>query len=75
MYYGDLDDGRALCSWRQVARSVVIAIFSAKKGGQAGVRNDMIVIHKCESFVFPELILFQDINLVSGLQSCFMIWV
>jgi hypothetical protein len=37
---------------RQVARSVVITIFSAKKGGQAGAQNDVIVLHKCKSFYF-----------------------
>jgi hypothetical protein len=36
MYYSDLDDGPVLCSWRQVARSVIIAIFNAKKGGCPG---------------------------------------
>ncbi len=52
---------------RQVARSAVIAIFSTKKGGQAGARNDVIVLHKSvRVFVFPELILFQDFALVSG---------
>ncbi len=67
--YPGLGGGR----WQHVARSVVIAIFSANKGGQAGARNGVIVLHKCKSFVFPELILFQDFNLVSGFQSCFMI--
>ncbi len=37
---------------RQAARSVVIAIFSSKKGGQAMACNDVIVLHKCKSFCF-----------------------
>ncbi len=50
-----------------MARSVVIAIFSAKKGGQAGARNNVIVLHKCKSFCFSLT------DLVSGFQSCFRI--
>jgi hypothetical protein len=50
-----------------VARSIIIAIFSAKRGGQAGVRNDVIVLHKCKS------VCFSWTDLVSGFQSCFRI--
>jgi hypothetical protein len=46
---------------RQVTRSVVTAIFSTKKEGQAGAQYYTNV----RVFVVPELILFQDFNLVS----------
>ncbi len=41
--------------------------FSAKKGGQAGACNDVIVLHKCKSFCFSWT------DLISGFQSCFRI--
>ncbi len=73
LYYGDLDDGRVLCSRRQVAKSVVITVFSLKKGGQARACNGVIVLHKCKSFLFfmnwscfRISILFQDFILISG---------
>jgi hypothetical protein len=31
----------------------LLSLFSAqKKGGQAGVQNNVIVLHKCKSFCF-----------------------
>jgi hypothetical protein len=72
LYYGDLDDGLQ----RQVERSVVIAIFSAKKRepGQGAQRRDSTT-QMIEFFVFPELILFQNFNVISGFHSYFRIWV
>ncbi len=66
MYYGGLDDGPVLCLWRQVERSVIIAIFSTKKGGQSGALNNMIV-HKFKSFCFSWT------DLASGVKSCLKI--
>jgi hypothetical protein len=63
LHYGDLNDGRVLCLQRQVARSVVIAIFSEKRGPGQGAQWHDSTTQMYEFFVFPELILFQDLIL------------
>jgi hypothetical protein len=67
--------------WMMVCRGrwqdQLLLLFLAQKKrepGQGAQRRDSTTQMK-EFFVFPELILFQNFNVISGFHSYFRIWV